>query len=397
MRRAVGALIALALALPAVSVPGPAQASIVPPGSRMVRAAWTPFVTGIVEPVQLTHPDGDARMFVVERPGRIRVVKKGALLPAPFLDVSALVENEGVDGLLSMAFRPDFKTSGLFFVAYMKSDHVLHVARFHAAPAADVADSTSRVTVIDVPYPVTSNHYGGQIAFGPAGFLFIGTGDGSPKDVAGDQANAAQDLGSPLGKILRIDVNHPAGGKQYSVPSNNPYVGRAGAVPEIWLVGFRNPWRFSFDRGLPDLWIGDVGENDREEIDRVPNVGGLNFGWDCREGNLDTSATYGGAYCTGPTFAPPVYVYPHASDNCAVMGGYVYRGTTYSGLVGGKYLYGDYCTGRLWLLGQDSKGRYRVDLVGKFPGLMLGFGRDSTGELYLMSVNAVYHVTFRRR
>jgi glucose/arabinose dehydrogenase len=397
MRRILVALTATAVALAGLTTP--VAAAPAPPDPRRVKAGWVRVASGLNEPVTLTHPDGDARLFVVERIGRIRIVKNGALLATPFLDVSALVDTTGVGGLLSIAFRPDYRTSGLFFVAYVDSTRNLRVRRYHATPSSDVAEPAG-TEVIAIPYPHASYHYGGQIAFGPAGFLFIGTGDGSPIDVWGDQDDNAQNLASPLGKILRIDVNHTTATAEYTVPSNNPFLASPGAVPEIWLVGFRNPWRFSFDRGHPDLWVGDVGENDREEIDKI-STGGLNLGWDCREGTLDTSPghtpEYGGSYCSTGQFTPPVHEYPH-SAGCAIMGGYVYRGTTYASLAGGEYLYGDYCNGKLWLLGKDAYGRTVAGGVNKFPRLILGFGRDQAGELYLVADDGgVYHITFLRR
>jgi glucose/arabinose dehydrogenase len=397
MRRTLSVLTATMLALAALTVP--ADAKVRPPDPRRLRVGWTAFATGLAEPLMATTPEKDPRLFVVEKGGRIKVVKNGALLPTPFLDISGLVDTAGVGGLLSVAFKPNYKTSGLFFVAYMDAAHVMHVARYHADPASDVADPAG-VNVIDVPYPSASYHYGGQIAFGPGGFLFISTGDGSPIDVPGDQYDAAQNPGSLLGKVLRLNITTTTPGFEYSVPSSNPYFGQPGKYHEIYAIGFRNPWRFSFDRGVPNMWVGDVGEDNREEIDRFSQPG-VNAGWDCREGTLDTSPghspAYGGSYCTGGTFTPPLYEYPHTTG-CSVIGGYVYRGPAYAGLAAGKYLYGDYCTGKLWLLGDDAHGKLVNQAMGNFPRLILGFGRDAAGELYLAADDGnLYKLAFLLR
>jgi glucose/arabinose dehydrogenase len=373
MRRTLAAAVALLL----TTVAAPARATVDP---RQVKAGWTRVASGLSGPVYLTHPPGDARLFVVERPGRIRVIRNGAL------------NTSGEGGLLSLAFKPDYATSGLFFVAFTDANMTLRVVRYHADPRSDVASPTG-VSVLSVPHPGASNHNGGQLAFGPGGYLFIGTGDGGG---AGDPNGNAQDKGSLLGKILRIDITHKATGKQYSVPSGNPFAGSASARGEVWLYGLRNPWRFSWDRGHPNLWIGDVGQGDREEVDKV-SAGGLNMGWDCREGTLDTSSQYGGSYCTGGGFTAPVHEYAH-DQGCAIIGGYVYRGTRYSSLVYGNYVYGDYCSGRIWLLGSDANGRRVVGQLNQFGGNILGFGRDVDGELYLLSEGgAVYHLWFAHR
>jgi glucose/arabinose dehydrogenase len=385
MRRSLIAAVTLLLA----TAVAPARATIDP---RQVKAGWTQVASGLSGPVYAVSPPNDSRLFVVERPGRIRVIRNGVLKATPFLDVSRQVNTSGEGGLLSVAFKPDYATSGLFFVAFTDANMTLRIVRYHAMPSSDVAGPTG-VSVLGIPHPGATNHDGGQLAFGPAGFLFIGTGDGGG---GGDPNGNAQNKQSLLGKVLRIDVTHKASGKQYSIPPGNPYYGSTSARGEIWLVGLRNPWRFSFDRGHPDLWIGDVGQADREEVDKV-SAGGLNLGWDCREGTLDTSSQYGGTYCTGSGYTAPVHEYTH-DLGCAIVGGYVYRGTTYSSLVSGDYLFGDYCSGRIWLLGADSTGARVVSQAAQFSGHILGFGRDRSGELYLLSESgAVYHLTFAHR
>ena len=387
MRRLVAVLTATAVAFLGLSTPASAA-----PDPRTVKAGWTRVASGLSSPLAMTHPEGDSRLFVVERVGRIRVIRNGVLKATPFLDIRSRVNTSGEGGLLSMAFKPNYRTSGLFFVAYTDANMTLRVVRFKANPTSDVAGTTG-TTVISVPHPGASNHNGGQIAFGPGGFLFIGTGDGGG---SGDPNGNAQNVNSLLGKILRINITTYSGGAQYSNPSGNPYYGSVTGRDEIWLRGLRNPWRFSFDRGHPDLWIGDVGQGDREEVDKV-STGGLNLGWDCREGTLNVAAQYGGSYCTTSGYTAPYHEYNH-DYGCAIIGGYVYRGSKYATLAAGNYLYGDYCSGRLWLLGKDSSGRTVAGGVNVFGGNILGFGRDSAGELYLLAGNGgVYRISFARR
>lgn len=381
----------LALALFAV-VPVPSAQAAVDP--RQIRATWTRVLTGLDQPVYMTHPPGDSRLFVVERTGRIRVVRNGVLKATPFLDLRSRVNTSGEGGLLSMAFKPDFRTSGRFFVAYTDANMTLKVRRYRASPTSDVAGTTG-VDVISVPHPGHTNHNGGQLAFGPGGYLFVGTGDGGG---GGDPNGNAQNLNSLLGKVLRLDVHRYTGTATtaYSVPSTNPYAGSVPGRGEIWASGFRNPWRFSFDIGTNDLYLGDVGQGAREEVDKW-STPGRNFGWDCREGTLNTAATYGGSYCKSSGYAAPIAEYTH-DFGCAIIGGFTYRGTAYKSLVYGHYLYGDYCSGRLWLSGLDANGRRVSSQVGQFPGNILGFGRSNARELYLLAANgSVYRMGFARR
>ncbi|HEU0131939.1 MAG TPA: PQQ-dependent sugar dehydrogenase [Mycobacteriales bacterium] len=389
MRRLVTALAATALAVAGLTAP--ARAAV--PDPRQVRAGWTRIAAGLSGPVAMSHPEGDSRLFVVERPGRVRVIRDGVLKATPFLDLHTKVSTAGEGGLLSIAFKPNYATSGLFFVAWTDGAMTLHVTRYHARPASDVADPVG-VDVITVPHPDNTNHNGGQLAFGPGGYLFVGTGDGGG---AGDPAGNAQNLGSLLGKILRLNITTFSGGKQYSVPTGNPFYGQAGKRGEIWLYGLRNPWRFSFDRGHPNLVVGDVGQGAREEIDNV-TTGGLNLGWDCREGSVNTVSQYGGSYCGASGYTPPIHEYDHSAGDCAIIGGYIYRGSRYATLLGGEYVYGDYCSGRLWLLGRDANGRIVAGGLNVFPAHVLAFGRDAAGELYLLSENGgVYRLAFAHR
>jgi glucose/arabinose dehydrogenase len=376
--RAVLAAIALVL------VATPAHAATDP---RQVRATLTVVARGLSSPIAFaTIPGDDSRMFVVERPGRIRVIRNGVLRATPFLDIHTRVNTAGEGGMLSLAFRPDYTRTGLFFVSWTDSDMTLHVTRFHATPTADVA-SASGVDVIRVPHPGATNHNAGQLAFGPGGYFFIGTGDGGG---GGDPNGNAQNLRSLLGKVLRVNVYQGSPGLGYSIPPGNPFGSSTTARHEIWLYGLRNPWRFSFDRGNSNLWIGDVGQGDREEVDRV-SAGGLNMGWDCREGTLNTSTQYGSG-CASSGFTAPIWEYTH-DYGCAIIGGYTYRGTRYASLLGGSYLFGDYCSGRLWALGPDANGQLVAGQLGTFGGNMIAFGRDNANELYLLGENgSVYRI-----
>ena len=383
------ALLVLLSLLPA----GTAEAAEDP---RQVNASWTRVLTGLDQPVAMTHPPGDSRLFVVERTGRIRVVRNGALKATPFLDLRRRVNTAGEGGLLGLAFKPNYRTSGHFFVAYTDANMTLKVRRYrNPAPSGDVAGATG-VDVISIPHPGATNHNGGQIAFGPGGYLFVGTGDGGG---GGDPNGNAQNLNVLLGKILRIDISNYRGTATtaYSSPTTNPYYGSGKpGRGEIWASGLRNPWRFSFDRGHHDLYVGDVGQGAREEVDQFA-LGGPNLGWDCREGTIDTVAQYGGSYCPSSGFTAPVFEYGH-DLGCAIIGGFTYRGTRYKDLVDGWYLFGDYCSGRLWLLGRDAAGDRVGAVVGTFPGNILAFGRNAAGELYLLAGNGdVYRMAFARK
>jgi len=386
MRRLAAALVLLLG--PIVGLAAPADAGVDP---RALRLTLTKWATGLVEPIAMDHAPGDtSRVFVLERRGTVRVVRNGVLKATPFLDIRDRVNSSGEGGALSIAFRPDYFRTGLFYVTYTDATMTLHVTRFHSYPANDVTGNTG-YDILTIPHPNYTNHNGGQLAFGPNAYLFVGTGDGGG---SGDPAGNAQNLGSLLGKILRIDVTRTQSGLRYAIPSGNPYATSTSARREIWHVGVRNPWRFSFDRGNPNLWIGDVGQGAREEIDRT--TGPANLGWDCREGTLTTS--YGGSYCKSSGYTSPVFQYDTHTYGCAVIGGYVYRGAKYSSLLGGTYVFGDYCSGRVWGLGPDASGRLVAGELGVFNGSILAFGRDASNELYLLSSNgSVYRVGAYRR
>jgi glucose/arabinose dehydrogenase len=346
----------------------------------------TLVTAGLQSPVYATYaPDGSDRLFIVEQTGRIRVLKNGQLLAAPFLDIQSLVVSGGERGLLSVAFHPDFASTGVFVVNYTRAssnaadvgDTV--IARYRVTPpGADVANpSTGQILLtIDQPQP---NHNGGLAVFGPDGMLYVGMGDGGGGgDLGAGHApeGNGQSLTTLLGKMLRIQVGRTG---PYSVPSDNPNLG-AGTRREIWAYGLRNPWRFSFDRATNDMYIGDVGQNAWEEIDFQPaaGVGGANYGWPVWEGSH--------AYRGGQLVADikPVADYSHAGGNCSVTGGYVYRGSRIPSLQG-FYFYGDYCSGRLWSLVQLG-GQWHASLILDTGFLISSFGEDQTGELYIVDL-----------
>ncbi|QET04884.1 PQQ-dependent sugar dehydrogenase [Cupriavidus pauculus] len=349
------------------------------------RLALTTVASGLTSPIFLTAPANDPRLFVVERAGRIRILPNGTApatpLATPFLDISALTTTDGERGLLSMAFDPDYATNGRFYVYYTAADGAITVARYQVSTGnANVANGTGTV-LLSIPHPGQSNHNGGQLAFGPDGMLYLATGDGGGSN---DPANNAQNTASLLGKVIRIDVR----GTGYAVPPGNPFANGAGGRAEIWARGLRNPWRFSFDTdGL--LYIADVGEGAREEVNVQPaTAGGLNYGWDRIEG----TACVGAATCDTTGLTPPAFEYSHADGGCAILGGYVYRGSAVPELRG-RYFYTDLCTGRLQSFAyRDGVVTESVDWSLPLPGTVFSFGADAARELYVLSNGQVLRV-----
>ncbi len=328
---------------------------------------------GLDRPVLLTHAgDGSGRLFLVEKPGRILIWKDGALLPDPFLDIRSQVKSAGSEqGLLGLAFDPKYVSNGRFFVNYIDMDGNTVVVRYLVSPdnpdRADPASGTALLRIAQ-PYP---NHNGGDLVFGPDGYLYIGMGDGGS---AGDPQGNGQRLDTLLGKLLRIDVR----GDAYAIPADNPFAGRADSRPEIWAYGLRNPWRFSFDRMTGDLYIGDVGQDAYEEIDFQPAgvAGGQNYGWNLMEG----FHPYQGS--NSANLVPPVAEYDHTDGNCSVTGGFVYRGNRIPAL-SGTYVFGDYCTGETWVLRRFPDGWRMAGWFGmQIP--ISSFGEDQDGELYVL-------------
>ena len=388
------ALAAAALGL-ALALLAAAPAAATPPADLQLQ-----FVAnGFTRPVTLRSPrDGSHRMFVVQQPGVIKIIDltNNTVLSTPFLDIQSKVDDAGNEqGLLGLAFHPDFANNGTFYVDYTRDPGAGNVRtvieRYQVSKGnPDVADPTSAVTLLEIEQPF-SNHNGGDIDFGPDGYLYIGMGDGGSGN---DPFDNAQHLTSLLGKMLRIDVDHPTPGTgagdycginpngAYSVPATNPWAGGSGDCDEIWARGVRNPWRWSFDRQTGDLLIGDVGQgpsNPREEIDFQPasSTGGENYGWSCMEGFQTPNYNP----CEPGPLTPPIYDYDHSVGN-AITGGFRYRGADIPGLQG-IYLFSDSGSGRIWFATETSPGVWSVSLWENSGRSIVTFGEDDDGELYL--------------
>ncbi len=338
------------------------------------------FVSGFDRPVDIAHC-GDSRLFIVEQDGIIKIVDSlGSVLPEPFLNIDPLVNSTGNEqGLLGLAFHPDYAQNGYFFVYYTQtSGGHTHVSRFSVMPDnPNKADPNSELTILQQNQPY-SNHNGGCVKFGPDGFLYIGLGDGGS---AGDPQANGQKKTTFLAKMLRIDVNNSTVDTPYVVPPTNPFVGHAEYLPEIWALGLRNPWRYSFDRLTGDMWIGDVGQGDREEIDFAPaGVGGRNYGWRCYEGTLP----YNTAGCQpASSYIGPAFDYDNSSLGCSVTGGFIYRGSKYADLYG-VYLHADYCSGRWWATRHNDDGTFSTTALANLTDYEYSaFGEDRDGELYV--------------
>jgi glucose/arabinose dehydrogenase len=335
--------------------------------------------------VGVTHAgDNTGKLYVVERAGRIRLIDNGTLLPTPFLDISTSVLSGGEQGLLGLAFPPGYATTGRFYVNYTRvPDGNTVIARYQRTANPNVADPASDNILLTIPQPF-ANHNGGQLAFGPDGFLYIGLGDGGS---GGDPQNNAQNDNSLLGKILRIDVE--SGVSPYAIPPTNPFVSTAGARGEIWAIGLRNPWRFSFDRLTGDLYIADVGQSSFEEVNFQPatSPGGENYGWRIMEG----SHCFGDPACSSAGLILPVAEYDHG-QGCSITGGFVYRGQAYP-RIQGVYIYADFCSGRFWGLKNDNTV-WRNELLLAEPHSISSFGEDEAGNLYATDLGAgiVYEI-----
>jgi glucose/arabinose dehydrogenase len=370
-----------------------APATAPPPTSDTLKLV--PVVTtGLSSPVYLTAPTGDtARLFVVEQPGRIRIVQHGLLLATPFLDITSRVLYGGEEGLLSVAFHPLYATNQYFYVDYTRRNAAgdtvyTMIERYTVSADSNVADSSTHKLILQIiqPQPVTSypNHKGGLVMFGPDGMLYIGMGDGGS---GGDPQNRAQNPDSLLGKVLRIDVD---GGDPYAIPLGNPFKNGGGA-PEIWALGLRNPWRFAFDRSAGLLYIGDVGQGAWEEVDVQPaSQGGLNYGWRFMEG----AHCYNPTNCSSAGLVLPAVEYDHSNGQCAVIGGFVYRGARFPTLAG-QYFYAELCAGwvrSLTYAGGAVTGQTSWTLE-PGPGSPQSFGEDARGELYLLTAGGdVYRI-----
>jgi glucose/arabinose dehydrogenase len=354
-----------------------------PPPGPLPQISLAAVTGGFVSPVHVTHAgDGSGRIFVVEQAGRIRILENAAVLPTPFLDLASITPPRlvagGEQGLLSVAFPPGFTAKGYFYVNYTRApDGATVVARYRVtAGNANVADPASEEVILTVPQPF-ANHNGGQLAFGPDGFLYIGMGDGGS---GGDPLNNGQSPGTLLGKLLRIDVE--SGTAPYVVPPDNPFVGVAGFLPEVWALGLRNPWRFSFDRGTGDLYIGDVGQGSFEEIDfqAAGDLEGRNYGWNVMEG--ESCYPPGTVGCNRTGLALPVFVYAHALG-CSVTGGHVYRGSAFPSLQG-VYLFGDLCSTRIWGIRRNGGAWDNAVLADNTTLTITTFGEDESGNVYVV-------------
>jgi glucose/arabinose dehydrogenase len=341
-----------------------------------------PVAAGFDQPLFVTHAgDGSGRLFVVEKGGTIRIVQDGRVLPTPFLDLRAVVRATGSEqGLLGLAFHPRYAENGRFFVAYTANnapngDNTVAEYRVSADPnRADAASGRVLLAIADF----APNHNGGMLAFGPDGYLYFGTGDGGG---AGDPQRNGQNLRTLLGKLLRLDVDGPT--TPYSIPADNPFVGRNDARPEIWAYGLRNPWRFSFDRATGDLWIADVGQNAYEEVDYQPATsrGGENYGWSIMEG----AHCFRASQCDTVGLVLPIAEYGH-DQGISITGGYVYRGAAYPQL-DGAYFFGDYGSGRIWALWRGADGGWQTAELARMNVGISSFGEDEAGEVYLTGLN----------
>ena len=359
--------------------------------------ALEPVADGFERPVHVADPgDGSGRLFVVEQEGRIRILRDGEVLPDPFLDIVDLVNSNGNEqGLLSVAFHPNYAESGLVFVGYTAraatgdsvGDNTIARYRVSADDPNRVDPASGEVLLaISDPY---ANHNGGLVLFGPDGHLYAGFGDGGSQ---GDPHRNGQNPDVLLGKILRLDVDTPSADGPYAIPANNPFAAGGGA-PEVWAIGLRNPWRFSFDRATGDLYIGDVGGGQYEEINVEPAgaTGGANYGWDIMEG----PACHQDDECSADGLILPVTAYDHSLGN-AVTGGYVYRGAAVPDLRG-VYLYADFGSGLLWGLGQDANGEWAGSEPIETDLNISSFGEDAAGELYVTAFDGtLYRVTAPR-
>lgn len=345
------------------------------------------FATGLSNAVALVHPPADSRLFVVQKGGLIRIVNSnGTINATPFLTVTGL-STLSEQGLLGLAFHPNYATNGFFYINYTNTAGDTIIARYSVSANPDIANTTATILMtVDQPF---NNHNGGSLAFGRDGFLYIGLGDGgSGGDPQGYSQNITIDPNFPsrvmLGKMLRIDVDTTFGSLNYGIPSTNPYATTTG-LREIWAIGLRNPWKYSFNRLNGDLWIADVGQSTREEINKttfpLPNIG-LNYGWRCYEG----TSVFNTSGC--PTFANTVapftdYVYG-SNGRCSITGGYFYTGTLYPNFAN-KYIFADYCTAEIGLVDASGVITWNVNL----PGVITSFGEDVNGELYITNGTSV--------
>lgn len=365
------------------------------PGSQVVAQETAPNLAafdleleqisgGLNQPVFLVDPDdGTGRLFLVEQSGAVRVVQENLLLDVPLLNIAGQISTSSEQGLLSIALHPDFPVNGQLFVSYTDVDGNTAIERWSiSADDPNIADPASAELILAVEQPAP-NHNGGLIMFGPDGYLYIGLGDGGGQ---GDPSGNGQRLDTLLGKILRIDVDSTTGDLPYGIPADNPFIETDGARAEIWAYGFRNPWRFSFDRETGDLLVGDVGQGEIEEASLIPaGEGGLNFAWNSKEG----PNCYAISPCEDNSFIEPFFWYDHGVGGCSIVGGYVYRGAAMPEL-NGAYITGDYCTGEVWAVNPET-GEHTEPIL---SGLNISsFAEDAAGEIYIVDLNGgIYRI-----
>lgn len=353
----------------------------------------TPLTTGLNKPVDISNTGipGDQRLYIVEKDGKIKITQGGTVLSPVFLDIDALVNSAANErGLLGLVFHPKFSENKYFYVHYNNLQGHTVIARYKATANQLGVEPNSAKIILTVNQPY-NNHNGGDLNFGPDGYLYIALGDGGS---GGDPGNRSQNPKDMLGKVLRIDVDTE--NAPYIIPTSNPFVGSTDTLPEIWSIGWRNPWRFSFDKSTGEMWLADVGQDVWEEISvEAANTPGLNYGWRCYEGNANFN-TFG---CGNKSnYAAPVHVYPNRFDvGCSVTGGYVYRGNKIPELVG-SYIYADFCTGKFWRLVKNNAGTYDNFEIGDFDAEdFSSFGEDIDGELYVsgLASGTIYKIELK--
>jgi glucose/arabinose dehydrogenase len=350
----------------------------IPPAVPATSISLNLVANGFFKPTYLTHA-GDERLFVMDQVGRIYIIQEGELLPVPFLDIQNRVNSNALEqGLLGLAFHPQYVENGTFFVNYSAGTGDTVIARYQVSADPNVADPNSEMILMtyDQPY---ENHNGGQLAFGPDGYLYIGVGDGGSAD---DPLGHGQNSQTVLGTLLRLDVDHEGNGTAYAIPAGNPFQTQPEFRPEVWAMGLRNPWRFSFDRLTGDLFIADVGQNLYEEVhySAAADGGGqgANYGWNIMEGQ-HCFLTEG---CDQTGLEIPITEYDH-SQGCSITGGYIYRGSRYPQLTG-NYFFADYCLGTVWSLVQLPDGSWARNMVLQSGLVISSFGEDVHGELYVL-------------
>lgn len=342
------------------------------------------FKDGFSQPLSLQHTNDD-RLFVVEKGGKIKIINSdGTVNNLPFLDISSIISQGSEQGLLGMAFHPDYANNGYFYLNYTNISGDTKISRFSVDPNnPNLAKFDSQLPILGYEQPF-QNHNGGNLAFGPDGYLYIASGDGGS---GGDPNNNGQNINTFLGKLLKIDINNPSNGNNYGIPPDNPFVGNPNAKQEIFAFGLRNPWRFSFDTVENKVWIADVGQGNTEEINSSLLLdGGLNYGWRCYEG----TEPYNTQGCPPQTeITMPIAQYHHTNGNCSITGGYVYRGSIYTDLMG-FYFFADYCSGMIGTV--DSSGT--LSNLGNFSGNWVSFGEDQNKELYILDISGgnIFHI-----